>query len=135
MKRIVLIASLFLASPAFSQFSALPHGITMSWCAPAVIGGVGTLQGFNVYRCLGTCSAAGPWTKLNATPVLGSTYIDLGGGLTPGNTYSYKVHASDSASVESNGSSNIFTTTYNPPATVGPTPFPNPPVSLGGNSQ
>ena len=54
------------------------------------------LAGYNVYRC---ASAAGTYTKLNASLLTNATYTDT--GLTNGTTYYYEITALDTAGNES----------------------------------
>jgi len=50
------------------------------------------LMGYNVYRAN---SAQGPWTKINAAPATGDSYLDTS-NLTAGNSYYYYLTAVDS---------------------------------------
>ncbi len=57
--------------------------LDLAWSASST---VTNLAGYDVYR-----SSGGAYTKLNATPLAGTTYSDT--ATTDGTTYTYKVHA------------------------------------------
>ena len=79
---------------AFAQGTT--HEITVSWAAPATVGGSGTLSGYNVYR---STTSGGPYIKQNASPTSAISYIDTTG--TSGTKYFYVVTTVDSANNES----------------------------------
>ena len=65
--------------------------VDLSWTAST-----STVVGYNIYR--GTVSG-GPYVKLNATAVSGTSYTDT--GVVAGQLYYYVVTAVDSSGVES----------------------------------
>jgi len=98
------------ATPAYGQ-AGTQHGMLEKWQAPSPVGGSGTLAGYNVYRCPGTCTNTSTgWAKINAALVTAVTYLDPAAGLTLGNSYSYAVTTVDSVGSES-AFSNIATGT------------------------
>lgn len=64
--------------------SAGPDQIALNWSAPPSTG----VAGYNVYRAT---SAGGPYTKLNATPVVATNFADT--TITAGTRYWYRVRA------------------------------------------
>lgn len=58
------------ASITFTQGQ---HVATAKWTAPTVPAGGAAIAGYNVYR---STTAAGPFTKINASLVTGVTYVD-----------------------------------------------------------
>jgi hypothetical protein len=114
--------------------SGTAHGIATSWAAPNPVGGSGTIQGYYLFRCVGTCTTGSMWTAVdgliaptasaNCTVPLGSSacYLDPAAGLNANTTYSYAVET-----VDSNGN----VAAYSNISTVAVTTFPinpNPPT-------
>ncbi|HEV2499730.1 MAG TPA: DUF4082 domain-containing protein [Terriglobia bacterium] len=82
-------------SPGVTSLSATganQHSVSLTWAASSSPG----IMGYNVY--CGTVSG-GPYTKLNASLVAGTTYTD--GAVQAGQTYYYVTTAVDSQGVES----------------------------------
>jgi hypothetical protein len=79
--------------PAPTGLKATPGGgeVTLSWDPVSSL----NLAGYNVYR---STSATDIGTKLNASPIPGTTYTDT--GLINGVTYYYRVSAVDNTGVE-----------------------------------
>jgi fibronectin type 3 domain-containing protein len=73
--------------------------VSVSWAASSSAG----VAGYNVYR--GTV-AGGPYTKLTASAISGTTYVDT--PVTAGQTYYYVVTAVNTSNQES-GYSNMAT--------------------------
>ena len=71
---------------------AIVHSVTLSWTASTS----SNITGYNVYR--GT-QANGPYTKINAFPVSGTSYTDT--AAQAGQTYYYVTTAVDSSNNES----------------------------------
>ncbi|MGH9452349.1 MAG: hypothetical protein ACRD2O_00085 [Terriglobia bacterium] len=126
--KILLIGALLfmVIGPVFPQ-SGSPHGVEVVFTAPPSVGGSGTLAGYNIYRCAGTCTAASSWTLVTAALDLSTGYLDASSdaALTPGSTYSYAATAVDSTGHES-AFSNIAAVTI--PAAG----FPSNPNAPGG---
>jgi fibronectin type 3 domain-containing protein len=78
----------------FAQGAA--HEITVSWTAPATVGGSGTIAGYNVYR---STTTGGPYTKETTTPTSAVSYVDSTG--VAGTKYFYVITTVDSANNES----------------------------------
>lgn len=70
----------------------VPHSVSLNWTASMS----SNVTGYNVYR--GT-QAGGPYTKLTASPVAGTSYTDL--TVLAGQTYYYVTTAVNSNNVES----------------------------------
>jgi hypothetical protein len=81
-------------SPPSSVINIASNGVTLNWIASR-----DTVQGYHVYR---STNAAGPYTRLTASPVAGTTYADLNGGST---NYTYMVRA---VKLETSGSGTYF---------------------------
>ncbi len=81
------------------------HSVTVKWTASVSSG----VAGYNVYR--GT-QAGGPYTKLTATKVTGTSYTDS--SVTSGTTYYYVVTAVNSSGMESANSSSATAVVPNP---------------------
>jgi fibronectin type 3 domain-containing protein len=121
MKRWIGIATLvlnllFWAAPWHALFAQGTHSITVSWTAPTVVGGSGTIAGYNVYR---STTSGGPYTKLTATVDAGLSYVDTTGAA--GTTYFYVVTTVDSKgfeSVDSGEASGTAVGNPNPPQAV-----------------
>jgi hypothetical protein len=76
-------------TPTAPAVAAKPAGrLDLSWTASTT---VTNLAGYNVYR-----STGGAYTKLNATPLTGTTYSDT--STVDGTTYTYKLNAVSSGS-------------------------------------
>ena len=82
------------------------RGVTINWVASTSSGVVG----YNVYR--GTTSG-GPYTKVNSTPISGTTYID--DNVRAGQTYYYVATSVGVEGNESGHSSQVTTTVPSPP--------------------
>jgi fibronectin type 3 domain-containing protein/regulation of enolase protein 1 (concanavalin A-like superfamily) len=98
------------APSAPRNLAAVDGGITVNWTPNTEA----NLAGYNVYRAT---SAAGPWTKANASLVTGSSYTDPFGD--PGSTWFYQVKAVDlsgNVSAASNTISAVRGTDVTPPA-------------------
>ncbi|HEY0685623.1 MAG TPA: DUF4832 domain-containing protein [Steroidobacter sp.] len=85
--------------PSLTSPSHTSSSVSLNWGASTDTGGSG-LAGYDVYR--GT-------TKVNVTPVTGTTYIDS--GLAASTSYSYTVRARDGAGNLSNSSNTVTITT------------------------
>lgn len=81
-----------IASPSNQQVQDSGTGgvLNLSWNS------VGGAQGYNIYR---TTNPAGTYTKVNGSPVTGTSFADS--GLTNGTTYYYKIVTVDGAGYES----------------------------------
>ncbi len=79
------------------------HSINLAWNASAP--GSDPAVGYNIYRGAVT---GGPYSKLNATPVSTTTYVDTTGA--GGVTYFYVIEA-----VDAQGNASIFRTKRRPP--------------------
>lgn len=88
-----------LGGPCITNTIPSPHSVLLTW-TPSVSG---NLIGNNIYR--GT-TAGGPYTKLNSSPVAGTTYTDT--TVQNGVTYYYVVTAVNNTGAES-GYSNMGT--------------------------
>jgi hypothetical protein len=85
--------------------AAISHSTALTWVASSST----NVAGYNVYR--GT-QTGGPYTKVNATAVVGTTYTDS--NVTAGTTYFYVVNAVDSNGMESAHSSEVSATIPTP---------------------
>jgi len=113
-------AALIIITGTWAQTS---HGILLKWTAPSPVGGSGTIQGYYLFRCPGTCVAGtGSWTSVDGLlPATPTQYLDPASGLANNTTYSYGAVTVDSAGSQS---------AYSNIATVSVTTFPtnpNPP--------
>ena len=112
--RFALFAALLCACalPARAQGTLPPasgHGVLLTWTAAAQGGDTNPIVGYNVWRCTGTCTAAGTgWTKISSAPVAGTSYQDPASGLSTSTTYSYVVYTQDSIG-NTSGPSNVAT--------------------------
>ena len=79
---------------------AVAHSVTLTWIAST-----STVSGYNVYR---STVSGGPYTKLNASPVAATTYVDS--AVQAGSTYFYVVTSVDSSAVESADSTEVSAT-------------------------
>jgi hypothetical protein len=79
---------------------AASHSVTLNWTASA-----STVSGYNVYR---STVSGGPYTKLNSTLDVATTYVDT--SVQAGLTYFYVVTSVDSSSVESVNSTEVSAT-------------------------
>lgn len=140
----LLVICLTLGFPPriFAQ-TGTPHGITTKFNAPSPVGGSGTLQGFYLFRCVGTASTctltAGTWTAVggllppnvfSGVNCTGYTncYLDPAAGLAVNTSYVYAV-----AAVDSNGSQSSWDLAA-APAVVGASFPTNPNAPSGCNS-
>lgn len=73
------------------------HSVTLTWTAST-----STVTGYNVYR---STVSGGPYTKLNASVIPATTYVD--NGVTAGQTYFYVVTSVDTNGVESANSAEV----------------------------
>ena len=87
-----------LGLPCVTGPGVTAHSVNLSWTASSSP----NVAGYNVYR--GTASG-GPYTKVNSTPVSGTTYTDT--TVQPGQTYYYVVTAVDTSNAESAYSSPV----------------------------
>ena len=71
---------------------ACPHTVTLNWTASAS----SNVTGYNVYRGL---TSGGPYTKVNTSLIVGTTYIDI--NVQAGLTYFYVSTAVDGNNNES----------------------------------
>jgi DNA-binding CsgD family transcriptional regulator len=108
-----------------------PHGIKTVWVAPSPVGGSGTIQGYYLFRCTGTCVAgAGTWTSVDGLlPATPASYLDPSSGLSNSTTYSYAV-----LTVDSNGSQSAYSNISTVAVTTFPT-SPNPPTGCNSTVQ
>jgi fibronectin type 3 domain-containing protein len=93
-----------------------PHNVTITWNAPVVVGGSGTIAGYNTYR---STTSGGPYTKITATLATGLIYVDT--TVVSGTKYFYVVTTVDSKGFESVDSSEVTATAVgnpNPPTGV-----------------
>lgn len=103
MKRKLLFLALLaaLVVPSYGQ-NGTPHGIKVVWNAPAPVGGSGTIQGYFLFRCVGTCAATSTWVSVGAIlPPTQTNFLDPAAGLTNNTTYSYAVLTVDSGGSQS----------------------------------
>lgn len=78
-----------------------PHGIATTWSAPSPVGGSGTIQGYQVFRCNGTCTVSSSgWVAVSGVQA-GTSFLDPASGLNVNTTYSYAVLTVDSLGNES----------------------------------
>lgn len=91
--------------PAYAQ-TGTAHGVNITANVPSPVGGSGVLDGYNAYRCSGTCTAtSGTWTKINPSLLTAPAYLDPASdsGLTAGATFSFAM-----TSVDSNGNESVL---------------------------
>lgn len=110
--------------------SGTPHGIFTKWNAPSPVGGSGTIQGYYLFRCIGTLSSctltSGTWVSVGSLlPATPTNYLDPASGLAVSTSYVYAVATVDSAGNQS--SWNLAAA----PAVVGSS-FPSNPNPPGG---
>ncbi len=94
------------AAPAGLAATASQAGVALDWTDNAEA----DLIGYDVYRA---ATEAGPFSKLNATPVATSAYTD--NSAAPNTTYAYRVTAVDSSENVSPPSTTVTATTPAPP--------------------
>ena len=90
---------------ALGNACVVTHTVSLSWSAstsPSVIG-------YNVYR---STTAGGPYTKLTATPLTVTTYVDY--NVTAGQTYFYVTTGLDVSANESAPSNEVSATIPTP---------------------
>lgn len=76
------------------------HSVTITWAAPAPVGGSGTIVKFRVYRSTVTAAGTpGPYVQIGAPPFPSLGYVDT--TIVNGQQYNYCVSTVDSASGES----------------------------------
>ena len=105
LRKLIFISLLaVLVLPVFGQTGS-PHGIAVSWTAPSPVGGSGTIQGYFLFRCVGTCAVTSTsWISVGAMlPATSTNYLDPASGLNTSTTYSYAV-----LTVDSNGNQSGF---------------------------
>jgi hypothetical protein len=80
-----------------------PHGITVAITPPSPIGGSGTIQGYYLFRCPGTCtvSNATGWVAVGAlipaaSQTAATSYLDPSAGLSTNTTWQYVAETVDS---------------------------------------
>jgi hypothetical protein len=98
----LFVLLLAVSSPLLAQ-NGTPHGVSVTFSAPSPIGGSGTIAGYNIYQCLGTCTATSTWVKVDTSLDLTTAYLVPLNGLTLGATYSYAA-----TTVDSNGNESVF---------------------------
>jgi hypothetical protein len=106
---VTAVLLLALATWSYLRLQGGPHttevrpnlGTPLSW-QPSNSAGV---VGYNIYRAR---VKGGAYVKLNSTPVVGTSYVDVGAGA--GNTYYYVVTAVDRRGLESRFSNAISVT-------------------------
>lgn len=108
MKKYILWSFLiiFLTVGNIAAQNGSQHGVMVTWTAPNPIGGSGALQGYQLFRCPGTCANSSPnWTAVS--PVITSTFfLDTNSGASApqtGQAYSYAV-----LDIDSNGNMSTF---------------------------
>ena len=96
------------------------HGVNVTWNAPSPVGGSGSINGYNIYRCVGTAAqctlASGMWVKIDAALDVSTGYLDQS-TLVSGQSYSYystTVDSNNNESAASNIATVVFTTITNP---------------------
>lgn len=119
------------------------HGITAMWNAPSPVGGSGTIQGYFLFRCIGTatsCTLNGPgWISLgsmfpatifdgNSCTGFTNCHLDPAAGLSTNTSYMYAV-----ATVDSNGDQSSWDLTTTP-AVVGNSFPQNPNAATGAKA-
>jgi hypothetical protein len=127
MKSKILLAIFALSlvfGPQLVAQNGTPHGVFLTWNASA-----GTVQGYYVFRCPGTCTTSSTgWKNITTGLVNDTSYVDPAAGLTLSSTYSYAVLAVDLSGNQSSFS-NIS------PAVI-PASFPtNPAPPTGCNTK
>lgn len=142
MRRFALLVALFALCFAVvsDAQNGTPHGIASMWNAPVPVGGSGAIQGYYLFRCVGTATTCtlttGTWSSvgglLPANVLTGANctgftncYLDPASGLTVNTSYMYAV-----ATVDSNGDESSWDLDTTP-AVVGAT-FPSNPSSPTG---
>lgn len=102
MRRLLFIALLaVLVLPSRAQ-NGTPHGIKVTWNAPSPVGGSGVIQGYTLFRCVGTCTLTSTWVAVGPIlPATPTSYLDPASGLSNNTTYSYAVLTVDSAGSQS----------------------------------
>ena len=106
------------------------HGNMVTWNAPSPAGGSGIIQGYYLFRCLGTCTLSSTWTNVGGL-LTGTSYLDSNIGTNApqlNTTYSYAVLVVDSNGAQS-GFSNIAG------VTVGSAWLSNPNGATGCNAK
>lgn len=127
------IPILLLCSLLIMGQSGTPHGVNITWTAPAPpVGGSGQLAGYNIYRCSNgnttPCTlSAGTWVKIDTSLDVTTGYLDQS-TLNSGQAYSYAATSVDTNNNES-AFSNIATVTF---STI---TNPNPPTGCNAKQQ
>jgi len=121
---LTLIVALFIVPALLSQ-TGTQHGVQVTWNAPSPVGGSGTIAGYNIYRCTGTCTAtSGTWSKIDTSLDISTGYLDPSSDLVANTAYPYAASTVDTHGNES-GFSNVATVTT-------PAAFPTNPNPPGG---
>ena len=84
---------------------SIPHSASLSWTASNSSG----VTGYNIFRKTGS---AGTFTKLNSSPVVGTTYTD--NSVQAGQTYYYVTTAVGSTGLESSHSNQVMAVVPSP---------------------
>src|SRR6266851_4909090 len=99
MRKLILtfLLALLLAAGADSQ-NGSPHGILTTWIPPSPVGGSGVIQGYNLFRCVGSCTLTSTgWVSVTGLiPATQTSFLDPAAGLNVNTTYSYAVGTVDS---------------------------------------
>ena len=90
---IILVQRIVNAAMGGACFTSSLHSATLNWTAST-----SAVAGYNIYR---SNSAAGPYTKLNSSPVNGTSFSD--NAVWAGQTYYYVTTA-----VDSNGNESVY---------------------------
>ncbi len=108
-----------LSAPFGLASAGYTSGIWLDWAPNSEAG----LAGYNVYRAT---SSGGPYTKLNASPLGASAFVDTSAA-SSGVSYFYRVYCVNTAGIQGGpaGITGVKTTTPYPGA--GSTPAPTPP--------
>ncbi len=96
---LMMFALSFLATTCIAAQGTPPgtaHSVSLSWQAPAPVGGSGTISGYNIYR---SPSNTATYTKMNSAVNAGLTYTDT--SVSAGASYTYCVTTVDSLNEES----------------------------------
>lgn len=121
MPGLFLILSLGLTQSAHAQ-NGTQHNTVSTWTAPSPVGGSGTIMGYNLYRCSGTCTlTTGTFARQNSAvlPATPDSFTD--NNVTPNTTYTYAA-----TTVDSNGNESVFSNLF----TVFVPQNPNAPTGL-----
>jgi fibronectin type 3 domain-containing protein len=101
----VAISGSSLSGINFNSTAVVSHTVSLNWVASTST----DVLGYNVYR---STAAAGPYTKLTASVVAGTAYVD--NNVAAGQTYYYVATAVDSSNSESEYSAQAAATVPTP---------------------